>query len=75
MPNVGLMRIKDAETGQERVIDTSVRSVREGYAQWFAEHETNFKTQFKKAGSDVISIQTDQDYVKELLKFFKKRGR
>ena len=75
LPNVGLMRIKDAETGKEQVIDTSVKSVRDSYAKWFSEHESYFKTQFKRSGSDVVSIQTDQDYVKELLKFFKKRGR
>ena len=75
LPNVGLMRIKDAETDEERIIDTSQKSVRTRYANWFIEHEEAFKTQFKKAGLDVISIQTDQDYVKSLLKFFKKRGR
>ena len=75
LPNVGLLRIQDAETGHESVIDTAQKSVREKYAKWFREHEENFKTQFKKAGLDVISVQTDQDYVKSLLKFFKKRGK
>ena len=73
--NVGLMRIKDAETDIEKVIDTSQKSVRAQYSTWFSKHEETFKTLFNKAGSDVISIQTDQDYVKALLKFFKKRGR
>lgn len=75
LPNVGLMRIKDAETDIEKVIDTSQKSVRAQYSTWFSKHEETFKTLFNKAGSDVISIQTDQDYVKALLKFFKKRGR
>ncbi len=75
LPNVGLLRIKDAETGKERVLDTSMSSVRKEYAKWFSDHETIFKTVFSKSGSDVVSIQTDQDYVKALLKFFKKRGR
>jgi len=75
LPNVGLLRTKDAETGKEKVIDTSMKSVRDNYAQWFADHENTFKTVFNKSGSDVVSIQTDQDYVKALLKFFKKRGR
>lgn len=75
LPNVGLLRTKDAETGKEKIIDTSMKSVRESYANWFTEHEEAFKTVFNKSGSDVVSIQTDQDYVKALLKFFKKRGR
>lgn len=75
LPNVGLLRIKDAETGKEKMLDTSMQSVRDQYSAWFSEHEEAFKTTFNKSGSDVVSIQTDQDYVKALLKFFKKRGR
>ena len=75
LPNAGLIRMKDAETGQERIIDTSVSKVRENYAQWFEKHEETFKNSFNKSGSDVLSIQTDEDYVRSLLKFFKKRGR
>jgi len=75
LPNVGLLRIKDAETDKEKIIDTSKKSIREDYSKWFVKHEEYFKTMFNKSGSDVVSIQTDQDYVKALLKFFKKRGR
>jgi uncharacterized protein (DUF58 family) len=75
LPNVGLLRIQDAETGVERIIDTSQKSIRDKHASWFENHDEKFRTLFKKAGSDVISIQTDQDYVKTLLKFFKRRGR
>ncbi len=75
LPNAGLIRMKDAETGAERIIDTSVRKVRDNYAQWFEKHENTFKNSFSKSGSDILSIQTDEDYVKSLLKFFKKRGR
>lgn len=75
LPNAGLIRMKDAETGSERIIDTSVRKVRDNYAEWFTNHEDTFKNSFSKSGSDVLSIQTDEDYVKSLLKFFKKRGR
>ena len=75
LPNVGLLRIRDAETDKEKIIDTSKKSIRADYANWFIQHEDYFKTMFNKSGSDVVSIQTDQDYVKALLKFFKKRGR
>ncbi len=75
LPNVGLLRVRDAETGREKVIDTSMKAARDNYAEWFAKHQETFKTLFKKSGSDVVSIQTDEDYVKALLKFFKRRGR
>jgi len=75
LPNAGLIRTKDAETGRELIVDTSVAKVRERYDAWFAEHEENFKTSFKKSGLDILSIETDEDYVKSLLKFFKSRGR
>jgi len=75
LPNVGLLRVRDAESDKEKIIDTSIKSVRDQYSNWFSEHAEYFKTIFNKSGSDVVSIQTDQDYVKALLKFFKKRGR
>jgi len=75
LPNVGLMHVKDAETGQTRILDTSSKNVREKYASWFEEHTQNFKQLFAKTGADSLRINTEEDYVKELLRFFKKRGR
>lgn len=73
LPKVGLLRVVDSETGQEKVIDTSSKKVRNMYEEWFEEHRTYFKNSFNKAGSDMLSIRTDDDYVKSLLKFFKRR--
>jgi len=75
LPNAGLIRMRDAETGIEKVIDTSVQSLRDSHEVWFDTHESAFKTAFTKSGSDILSIQTDEDYVRSLLKFFKNRGR
>lgn len=73
LPKVGLMRVVDAETGKQRIIDTSSKKVREKYETWFEEHRSYFNNAFQKSGSDTLSIRTDDDYVKSLLKFFKKR--
>ncbi len=75
LPNVGLIRTVDAETGTEQWIDTAMASVRNRYSEWFQTHQKYFKMAFAKSGADTISLRTDKPYVTELLKFFKKRGR
>ncbi|MEM6377175.1 MAG: DUF58 domain-containing protein [Bacteroidota bacterium] len=75
IPNVGLIRALDAETGQTRWLDTSSRKVREDYAAWYEEHFNYFKTIFAKSGADAVRILTDESYVNALLKFFQKRSR
>ena len=73
LPNVGLIQTKDLETGQERIIDTSSKKVREEYAGHFKKRYDYFYETFKKSGSDILAINTKEDYVKHLLKFFKSR--
>lgn len=75
LPNVGLIHVRDAETGKTRLLDTSSKVVREKYAQWFTEHTENFRQLFAKTGADSLRINTEEDYVKELLRFFKQRGK
>lgn len=75
IPNVGLIRALDAETGQTRWLDTSSRKVRDDYAAWYQEHYSYFKTIFAKSGADAVRILTDESYVNALLKFFQKRAR
>jgi len=74
LPNVGLVKAKDAESGVERIIDTSSKKLRNTYSQWFNEHQQYFKNSFTKIGADTLSIKTDDDYVKSLLQFFKRRS-
>jgi hypothetical protein len=75
IPNVGLIKVKDNETGVIKMIDTSSRKVRDGIKEAFELHHNRFKETFRKCGLDTINIRTDQNYVKSLLKFFKSRSK
>jgi len=75
LPNVGLLNVKDAETGKVKVIDTSSKKLRNRYSEFFAKHQQFYKSVFTKTGADTIQIKTDEDYVKALLQFFKRRGK
>ena len=73
IPNVGLVHVKDSETGQAAWVNTSSRKVRVAYENWFAsvqEKETKLLNKYK---IDNVSIATDQDYVKALMALFSKR--
>jgi uncharacterized protein (DUF58 family) len=74
MPSIGLMRVKDAETGVERQIDTSSKAVRKIYGQWWSDQQNNLNESFKKSNVDAISISTNQDYVKALMGLFNLRS-
>jgi uncharacterized protein (DUF58 family) len=74
LPNVGLLRAVDAETGAVQWIDTSVREVREKYANWFSNNQQYFQSNFRKSGSDTISIRTDESYTSALHQFFRARA-
>jgi len=73
IPNVGLVRVVDAETGKKIWLDTSSKSIRKKYQEWFEENYDYLVKTFRKTGADVMSIQTNESYVNALLKFFKKR--
>lgn len=73
LPNVGLVRMADAETGGEQWIDTSRRKIRDSYARWYQEGQERIKELLKKYGVDHARIATDQDYVQPLIRLFKNR--
>lgn len=75
LPAIGLMNIKDAETGKERWIDSSSAKVREAYKNWWSLRQEKMKDAFKKCRVDSVSIQTEDDYVKALVGLFEKRNR
>ena len=75
LPNVGLIRAVDSESGITHWVDTSMPAVREEYAASFEKNYNYFKTTFLKSGADTISIYTNESYVNALLKFFKKRSK
>jgi uncharacterized protein (DUF58 family) len=70
-PDIGLVRIKDAETGEQMWVDTSSKAVRNHYATWGREVLRNSTTLFNRFKVDSVSISTDQDYVKGLMALFK----
>ena len=71
IPDVGLIRVRDAESGKEMWVDTSSRQVRNHYNQWSIGVYDRAKQLFNKFKVDCVSISTDQDYVKGLIALFK----
>ncbi len=74
LPDVGLMKVVDAETGFEQYVDTSSRKLREAYRRYWMSRENQLKETFTRSNVDNVSIATDEDYVKALMGLFKKRG-
>ncbi len=75
LPNVGLMQVADAETGIQRIIDTSDPNVRAAYTKHYRMSLEKFNKNFAFAKSDTISISTEEDYIKALQIFFKRRAK
>ncbi|MCF8368316.1 MAG: DUF58 domain-containing protein [Bacteroidales bacterium] len=73
LPNIGLTKLFNKETGKKSWVDTSNRKVRENYNRWWHNHEEYLNKLFLKSGVDSAHISTDQDYVKPLVGLFKKR--
>jgi uncharacterized protein (DUF58 family) len=73
LPDVGLLTVHDAETGQERIIDTSSRAVREAQARWWKQQSMRLKDTFSRSKVDAVSVRTDQDYVSVLRSLFANR--
>ena len=74
LPDVGLMRVYDAETGVERWIDTSSARVRKAVDRWWYEQQRKLNDTVQRARVDLVSMATHEDYVKALLLMFKKRA-
>lgn len=75
LPNVGLMKVFDAESLHEMYLDTGSSYVRKAHARWWKEQSGRLEQIFKKCNVDNISIRTDQDYVSSLKMLFSKRTR
>jgi len=74
IPNLGLVQMLDAETGEMMMVNTGAKSVRTSYAKYFREREVYFKESFNKSGAGTINTRVDEGYVKKLLGYFKRRG-
>ena len=74
LPDVGLMRVMDAETGHEQYIDTSSRRLRQAHTQYFLLRQAKLNDAFNKSNVDHVSVATNEDFVKALLLLFKQRS-
>lgn len=75
LPDVGLIRVRDMETGSLKWIDTGSSKVRKQYARAWYEHRQRLTSIVTRSGVDLASITTDEDYVKALLALFRRRSR
>ena len=73
LPSVGMIKFKDAETGEYLWVDSSSRNVRETYRRHWSERNKQLDNLLKKTGLDYVNISTREDYVKSLVALFKKR--
>ena len=74
LPEVGLMKISDLETGHEMYIDTSDKKLRKAHYEYWIDRETAMDKLFKRAHVDSVSIATNEDYVSSLIHLFKMRS-
>ena len=75
LPNVGLLELEDAETGEIILVDTSSARIRKRYEQMGFERTRQLKELFTSMGIDQITISTGKDYVRDLVRFFLARER
>lgn len=75
MPDVGLVRLADLESGATRWVNTSSKKVRKAYDRWWYDRQQLMSSRLKHSKVDFASVATDEDYVKALMGLFKQRGR
>ena len=74
LPDVGLMKVVDAETGFEQYVDTSSKRLRESYRKYWQGRQSQLLETFNKSNVDNVSIATNEDFVKAMLMLFKQRS-
>lgn len=75
LPDAGLLSVRDRETGETLMLDTSYPPLREHYHWQFNERLAHFKQTFARSNADTISLQSDASYITALHQFFKRRSR
>jgi uncharacterized protein (DUF58 family) len=75
VPDVGLIELEDAETGERVVIDTGSAAVRRQYEALGADQQGRLGETFRSLGIDQIAVSTGRDYVRDLVRFFRARER
>ena len=71
LPNIGLVKFYDAETGNDLWVDTAIAAVRNDYAQAWRENQNEIQQLFTRTGVNHVSIRTDEEYVKALMHLFR----
>ena len=74
LPDIGLIKVRDAESGEEMYVDTSSRKVREAQRSWWQTQSGQLKERLQRSRVDSVSVRTDQDYVKALMALFAQRS-
>lgn len=74
LPDIGLMKVRDAETGHEMFIDTSSKKLRQAHTHYWLTRQELLKQTFAKSNVDWVSIATDEDYVKSMMMLFAQRS-
>lgn len=74
IPDIGLIRVKDLETGGERWLDTSSKRTRQSLSKWWYDRQQKMTETMRRSGVDIASIATDEDYVRALMGLFQRRG-
>ena len=75
LPDLGLLVVQDAETGEQLFVDTHDRGFRKRFAAAAARRETELRTAFRQAGVDALELATDDDLVDAILRFADLRKR
>ncbi|WP_125718016.1 DUF58 domain-containing protein [Flavobacterium ustbae] len=73
IPNLGMVHMLDAETGNIQLVDTSSKTVRMNYEKHYQEKLNYFKDTFRKSGAGIVNTRVDENYVTKLLGYFKSR--
>jgi hypothetical protein len=74
LPNIGIVNLLDAETGETLLVDTQSKTVRQNYEKYYHENVSYFRDIFSKCGAGTISSRVDESYVTKLLGYFKARN-
>lgn len=73
IPNIGLINVKDSESGEIITVDTSSKAVRNAYEKQYRDNVANFENLYKKAGAGILHCSCDESYTQKLLGYFKHR--
>ena len=74
IPNLGLVQMQDEETGEDMLVNTASKKVRQNYAAFYKDKVSYYKDTFSRSGAGTIDCRIGESYVKKLLGYFKRRG-